>query len=150
MTKSLGRTYSLLDFSGREMHYWRGNLPRRRVGVASPGTLYVRCYRALHSLVLVFRENAMCHPRRLFLFFSLASPWRSIRQSSRCAYIADVVLKGDARGLCRVCKVTTRACCSRRRRCRCQKVRTREILGARFIHAILSRNREDIRNNAID
>lgn len=30
MTKSLGRTYSLLDFSGREMHYWPGNLPRRR------------------------------------------------------------------------------------------------------------------------
>lgn len=101
MTKSLGRTYSLLDFSGREMHYWPGNLPRRRVGVASPGTLYVRCYRALHSLVLVFREDATCH--RLFLFFSLASPWRSIRQSSRCAYIADVILKGDARRLCRTC-----------------------------------------------
>lgn len=40
MTKSLGRTYSLLDFSGREMHYWPGNLPRhRRVDVASPGVL---------------------------------------------------------------------------------------------------------------
>lgn len=80
MTKSLGRTYSLLDFSGREMHYWPGNLPRRRaapcrVGVASPGgTLYVRCYRALHPLVLVFQEDATCRPRRLLLFSPFAIP----------------------------------------------------------------------------
>ena len=57
MTKSLGRTYSLLDFSGREMHYWPGNLPRRHVGVASTSTLYVQRYRALHPLVLVFQEE---------------------------------------------------------------------------------------------
>lgn len=79
MTKSLGRTYSLLDFSGREMHYWPGNLPRRRaapcrVGVASPGTLYVRCYRALHPPVLVFQEDATCRPRRLLLFSPFAIP----------------------------------------------------------------------------
>jgi len=103
MTKSLGRTYSLLDFSGREMHYWPGNLPRRRDGVASPGTLYVRYYRALHPLVFVFQEDATCHSPSSLLIFSLRAP----RQSSCCAYIASF-WKGRSGSLSHVRKVITR------------------------------------------
>lgn len=129
MTKSLGRTYSLLDFSGREMHYWPGNLPRRRaapcrVGVASPGTLYVRCYRALHPPVLVFQEDATCRPRRLLLFSPFAIPRPTVpfppppppppRQSSRCAYIASF-WKGRPGRLRRTCVKSPRARCSCRR-----------------------------------
>lgn len=123
MTKSLGRTYSLLDFSGREMHYWPGNLPRRphRVGVASPGTLYVRRYRALHPLVLVFREDAnVPPPSSLLTFFSpFASPPGARRQSSRCAYIASF-WKGRPGTSSHVRKVTARLLFPCRRRCRCQ------------------------------
>lgn len=74
MTKSLGRTYSLLNFSGREMHYWPGNLPRRRVCVMSLGrVVYVRCYRDVTSACSrVSKKNATtCHSVSSSYFASL-------------------------------------------------------------------------------
>jgi len=103
MTKSLGRTYFLLDFSRREMHYWPGNLPRRRDGVASPGTLYVRCYRALHPLVSCFKRTQRAAPRRLFLFSLFA-----LLGSRVVALTIASFWKGRSGSLSHVRKVITR------------------------------------------
>lgn len=74
MTKSLGRTYSLLNFSGREMHYWPSNLPRRRVCVMSLG-MSCTCdvIAMLHPLVLVFRKRTQrATPLALLILLSFS------------------------------------------------------------------------------
>lgn len=82
MTKSLGRTYSLLDFSGREMHYWPGNLSRhRRVDAPSPGPAtcgVIARYTRLFSL----QEDATCHPLPLPPSLRLLPPPVSLLISS--------------------------------------------------------------------
>lgn len=147
MTKSLGRTYSLLNFSGREMHYWTGNLPRRRVCVMSLG---VSCtcdvIAMLHPLVLVFRKRTQPRATPLALFISLPSlllhPSRSPAVESlrlRCSRRSG---REPVRGHGRTCVKSPGVCCFCRRQCLCHRVRVQEILTARFVHeGILLRNR---------
>lgn len=124
MTKSLGRTYSLLDFSGRKMHYWPGNLPRRR---AVPRRRRRRRRRGITRHIVravLSRVTPACSrvsrgrnvpPRRLLLFSPFAIPRPTVpRQSSRCAYIVSF-WKGRPGRLRRTCVKSPRACCSCRR-----------------------------------
>lgn len=117
MTKSLGRTYSLLDFSGREMHYWPGNLPRRRaapcrVGVASPRHIVRAVLSRVTPACSRVSRGRNVPPPSSPLIFSLRHPPPDSspppppppapRQSSRCAYIASF-WKGRPGRLRRTC-----------------------------------------------
>lgn len=122
MTKSLGRTYSLLDFSGREMHYWPGNLPRRR---AAPRRAASAWHHPAHCtcgviarytrLFSCFKRTQRAAPVVSSYFLPSPSPARqfppSPRQSSRCAYIAPF-WKGRPGRLRRTCVKSPRARCS--------------------------------------
>lgn len=123
MTKSLGRTYSLLDFSGREMHYWPGNLPRRRAVPRRRG-ITRHIVRAVLSRVTpacsrVSRGRNVPPPSSPLIFSLRHPPPDSSlpprpRQSSRCAYIASF-WKGRPGRPRRTCVKSPRARCSCRR-----------------------------------
>lgn len=137
MTKSLGRTYSLLNFSGREMHYWPGNLPRRRVCVMSLGMSCIRmmlsrCYIRLFSRISKKNAQTCTTPLAPLL---ISPPFSGISfRVVMLTLLAALARAGDIRSHVRKVvpaddNVTERG--------------MQEILTTRFVHKrILARNRE--------
>lgn len=112
------------DFSGREIHYWPGNLPRRRTVSTWRGVgVYVRCYRLFSSFLGT--QRAIPVVSLLISFLRLPSRSPAI-VSSRLRRPASS-RKGTPWNVRRTCVKSPRVCCFHKLQCRCQRARGRNL-----------------------